>query len=118
DDMSIKDLTVNFEYFQMILPNTFDGFLIAYAIGLLFVMVVFTAILFERSFRLKGAIIGAIYIAISFFLFISPFVVVFMTGKMYLYVGEYVLLMSGLWFVIFIASLLISRHLITKKITV
>lgn len=118
DDIAVRDLTINLEHLNIILPNTFFEFLIAYAIGLLFVIVIFTAILFERSARLKGAIVGALYFLVAFFLFISPFIVVFMTGKMYLYIGEFVFLMIGLWLIIFVASVLISRHLINKKVTV
>lgn len=118
EDVFIRDLTTNFDYLNVIIPNVFIEFLIAYAIGLLFVTVVFTAILFERSSRIKGAIVGALYCFFSFLLFVSPFIFSFIKGKVYLYVTEYVLIMVGLWLIIFISSLLISRYLINRKITV
>ena len=38
-------------------------------------LIVFTAILFERSFRLKGIIYGILYCAGSVFIFLAPILV-------------------------------------------
>src|SRR5690625_2856390 len=61
EDLRIVDLVAGSEYLSIILPKGFPEFLIAYGLGLAFVIVIFTAILFERSFRLKGIIIGILY---------------------------------------------------------
>ncbi len=39
------------------------------------VFIVFTAILFERSFRIKGIIYGILYCAVSLFIFFAPILV-------------------------------------------
>lgn len=117
DNIFISDIIAGKDL-NILVPNTIFEFIIAYAIGLLFVMVVFTAILFERSFRIKGVILGSVYFIVSFFLFISPFAFVLITGKSYLYPYEYLLVGIILWFIIFISSLFLSRYLINRKVTV
>src|SRR5699024_2556313 len=57
------------EYVNIIIPDYLSGFFIAYGLGLTFVIVVFTAILFERSFKIIGAIIGIVYAGLAFGLF-------------------------------------------------
>jgi hypothetical protein len=60
-DMSVTELIDSFFYLQIILPQSFVEFLIYYGIGFMVVFIVFTAILFERSFRLKGILLGGVY---------------------------------------------------------
>ena len=51
--MPVKELLSSF-VLTLFYPFTFTEFLIRYGTGMIVVMVIFTAILFERSFRLKG----------------------------------------------------------------
>jgi len=62
----------NLQILDLLYPNTFTEFILIYGIGLIFVAVIFTAILFERSFRLKGIIFAIVYGMISFGVFIAP----------------------------------------------
>ena len=55
---SVHDLNVFF-------PQTFIEFVLYYGGGMTAVFIVFTAILFERSFRIKGIIYGILYCAVS-----------------------------------------------------
>lgn len=118
DDLLIRDIIANFSYLNILAPNTMLDFIIAYALGLLFVIVVFTAILFERSFQIKGIVLGIVYVLFSFTLFLSPFMFAINTGKSYLYSDEYFVIGILLWIIIFTVSIFISRHLLNKKVTV
>lgn len=118
EDLLIGDIIANFHYLNILIPSTGLQFIIAYGLGLLFVTIVFTAILFERSFRIKGIVLGVIYAFVTFILFLSPFIFAIYTGVSYLYQDEYVLIGTILWLIIFVMSLLISRHLLNKKVTV
>ena len=68
-DLSIYEIT-KVELFKYIFPTALllNLFFIMVA-GMIAVFIVFTAILFERSFRLKGIIYGILYCAASFLSF-------------------------------------------------
>jgi hypothetical protein len=72
--MTIFEITKR-DYLNVFFPFTFTEFVFYYAIGMTAVFVVFTAILFERSYRLKGIIYGILYCAVSVVFFIAPILV-------------------------------------------
>jgi len=107
------------EYLNVIIPSNVSTFFIAYGIGLTFVIVIFTAILFERSFRLLGSIVGLIYIGLAFGLFIAPSMVqFFFFESLYFYADEMFYIQTIIALVIIAVSLWVSHYLLTKKITV
>ncbi|HZW69005.1 MAG TPA: hypothetical protein VFF20_10485 [Pseudogracilibacillus sp.] len=107
------------EYLNIVLPNNISDFFIAYGIGLTFVIVMFTAILFERSFKLLGSVIGLIYIGVAFGIFIAPFMIqFFFFNSMYFYPDEVFYIQTIITLVIIGVSLWVSHYLLTKKITV
>lgn len=61
-----------FDWLRLLIPRTFTEWVIYYSMGFMAVCVVFTAILFERSFRWKGIILAIIYVVLSVLVFISP----------------------------------------------
>ena len=65
----------NFHDLSIFFPNTFIEFVLYYGGGMAAVFIVFTAILFERSFRIKGIIYGVLYCAASLFFFFAPILV-------------------------------------------
>lgn len=68
----IDFITGTNEFFNLILPSNFVQFLLTYGVCLTAVFVLFTSILFERSYRWKGIVFGILYgIAVVLFL-ISP----------------------------------------------
>ena len=73
-DMTIFEIT-NRDYLNVFFPQTFTEFILYYAIGMTAVFVVFTAILFERSYRLKGVLYGLLYCAVSVVFFIAPILI-------------------------------------------
>src|SRR5690625_2681445 len=55
-DLEIVRVVRSSEHLSVILPNSLVEFLIAYGLGILAVILIFTAILFERSFRWLGIV--------------------------------------------------------------
>ena len=103
----------SFWFLSLIIPYSFDQFLVSYGIGITAVFLLFTAILFERSFRWKGIVIGILFVIGAGLLLLTPFFVEEM-----LYPKE-LLLLEGILFILITAlSIVISRFLLKKKITV
>lgn len=104
---------------HLLIPNSVSSFVIAYGIGLTFVVVMFTIILFERSFKWIGIIIGGIYALITLGLFTLPAMVQFIfLESFYLYNDEMFYVQTAIIIVIIGISLWISHYLINKKVTV
>jgi len=119
EDLGVIEAVQASEYLSIILPQRFPEFLIAYGLGFAFVVVVFTAILLERSYRLKGIIAGLLYGFISLLLFVSPFLIqIFIHGDIYLYPMEMFVVQAVMWAIIVAASLMISRFLLNHRVTV
>lgn len=118
-DIPTEIIVGNIDYLNFIIPNSLILFVLSYAVGLACVIVIFTAILLERSYQLVGLIVGIIYIATAFLIFILPFVIqLVLINKVYLYTDEIFYLQGAIVIAITATSLWISRHLINKKITV
>lgn len=117
-DMTIDQMIGTFNYLAILFPNTFIDFSIHYVIGFIFVFVLFTAILFERSFGIKGIILGIIYFLLSLLLLISPGILTVFYEKLFLYPREYFILEVILCSIVVATSIMVSRFLLNKKITV
>jgi len=113
-DMSVNEVIESFRYFQILLPQSFIEFMIHYGIGFMIVFIVFTAILFERSFRWKGIFLGAVYGVLAIILFVWPFFLL----TDYLYPIEFLVVETVLGIIVIAMSIWISHYLLTKKITV
>ncbi|WP_164214497.1 hypothetical protein [Virgibacillus sp. YIM 98842] len=113
-DMSVTELIDSFFYLQIILPQSFVEFLIYYGIGFMVVFIVFTAILFERSFRLKGILLGGVYGILSIAIFTMPFFI-FID---YLYPIELLAVETVLGLIVAAMSIWVSHYLLTKKVMV
>lgn len=117
-DMSIAEIIGGFEILTMIIPNSMTEFLLYYGAGLLLVTVLFTAILFERSYHLKGIFMGAAYSGLAVIVFISPLLVDTFVFNNFFYTMELFILMISTGLIIFFGSIWISRILLKNKITV
>lgn len=116
--LTSKEAISSYHPLSVLFPNYFSDFLIYYGIGFMVVFLIFTAILFERSFQIKGIFYGIIYIAIMMGILVAPIFTVLFTGKSYLYPLELFYLEIILGILVMILSILISRYLLNKKITV
>lgn len=123
DELAIRETVFAFvrhhAIYQVLIPPTFLEFILYYGAGLLGLTVVFTAVLIERSYRLKGLIGGIVYVAGAGMLIVSPELVNLNTGSSFvLYRSEIVQLMIGVGAIVFAMSLWISWRLLARKITV
>lgn len=117
-DLTLQEMIQSFDYFRILIPITFFQFIIHYGIGITAVLVVFTAILFERSFRLKGVILGVLYAAVSLFIFISPLLVDGFLLQSFFYPGELILLEFIAGIIVLAGAIWTGHYLLNKKIRV
>lgn len=101
----------------LIIPTTLSEFILLYGFGAIIVVLIFTAILFERSFHLKGIFYGAAYAVIAFLLLFVPaiFEELFTNS---LYPNEVKILTAVMGMFVIAISLFLSRYLLLKKVTV
>ncbi len=102
----------------LLFPTSFMEFLIYYGVGFAAVIVLFTAILFERSYRLKGAVLGVLYAAAAVTVFLLPEILVIILEKNFLYPNETFIVYVILWTMITAFSIWLSNYLINKKVTI
>lgn len=117
-DMTLFEITDFSQLLSMLIPGSFTQFLIHYGIGLLAVIVLFTGILMERSFRFKGLAMGMIYGFASFFLLFLPMFLEVRAQRELFYPSEMFLLILGIGFVLAGISIALSHYLLQKKVTV
>lgn len=116
-DLPIHAIT-NSHNLSILFPNTFIDFVLYYGGGMAMVFIVFTVILFERSFRIKGIIYGILYCATSLLIFFAPLVVNTFMLNNYLYPMElfFLELVAGL--VVLACAIWIGHFLLKNKIRV
>ncbi len=104
---------------NLIIPRTFIQFVLYYAMGFMAVLIVFTGILFERSFGWKGILAGLFYAAASALLFLAPVIYIIISeSKTVLYPEEFLTMEICLGMFVTASAIFISRFLLEKKITV
>ncbi|ALC90644.1 hypothetical protein AM500_13250 [Bacillus sp. FJAT-18017] len=116
--MGISETLQASVYVSIILPSTFSEFILFYGVGFTALLVIFTAILFERCYRVKGIFIGIMYCVAAGTLFASPFLLMAWMNYQFFYPIEILLIEFGLILLIATASIWTSRLLLNKKITV
>ncbi|HLR61019.1 MAG TPA: hypothetical protein VK097_01100 [Lentibacillus sp.] len=116
-DMTVGQI-INGDYLSMLIPRTFTEFILHYGAGFMAVSVLFTAILFERSFKWKGIIAGVGYVIISVIIFALPILSTIFLNKNYLYPLELVGLEVVLGVIVTAMSIWLGNFLLTKKVTV
>ena len=103
---------------MIIFPNTFSEFILYYVGGMAAVFMVFTAILFERSFRIKGVFCGILYSGASILIFLAPILVnEFILGN-YFYPLELFFMELATGLIVLMGAIWIGNFLITKKVRV
>lgn len=119
------DLQANFSFYDIyslkmwrwLYPKTFTEFILIYGVGLIFVAVLFTAILIERSYGLKGIFFAIVYGMLSFgVLFVPILVNEFDSG--YFYALEVFLMELVMSIIVLSSAIWIANHLLKYKIRV
>ncbi|MFJ8460547.1 hypothetical protein ACIQ57_15610 [Lysinibacillus xylanilyticus] len=105
------------EIWGWLYPNTFTEFILIYGVGLIFVAVLFTAILIERSYGLKGIFFAIVYGMLSFGVFFAPILLnEFSNG--YFYSLEVLLMVLVVSIIVLGSAIWIANHLLKYKIRV
>lgn len=106
-------------FFYYILPLDPWFFLSINGIGIVFLLVLFTVILMERSFSFKGIVLGIAYAVSVLFIALLPAFLPDIIGNHYFfYTSELIALIIILLGLISFASIMISHYLLNKKITI
>lgn len=116
-EMSTSSIAKANPVLMLIIPSTFTQFLLSYGIGLMVMSILFTAIMFERSFRIKGIVLGLVYCGIAAALFLAP-VFVMALGKFHFYPNELFGLLLALGIIVTGLSIWLGSWLLKNRVTV
>jgi hypothetical protein len=117
-ELTFNEMIGGFDSMRVLYPTTFIGFLINYGIGLMTVLVVFTAILFERSFRWKGIFLAVLFGGLAILVFLSPILLQELLLEQFFYPTELFILMVITGIVVLVGTILMGNYLLNKKIRV
>lgn len=116
--ISMLEIIARNPLLNLIYPAYFIEFMLYYVLGIMGVIVVFTLILLERSFRLKGIIAGVMYGILVIFFVILPLLLKNHWITSYFYPVELFWMEVGIVILIISGSLWFSSFLLNKKVTV
>ncbi|MEK4146592.1 hypothetical protein NST02_05825 [Robertmurraya sp. FSL W8-0741] len=117
-DMTVPEITENLYFLYLLFPKTLIEFILYYGTGIIALFVIFTAILFERSYRLKGIFYAIIYVAVSILVFLGPALFDAFVLKGYFYTIELFLLEIGAALLVLAGAIWVGNKLIKHKIRV
>lgn len=118
-DLSLMEVIEMNDIFHYVLPLNPRLFLAILGMGLVALLVLFTVILMEKSFKWKGILFGILYVIIAIVFALLPiFIPNLLRNYFILYPSEIILLEVFFLAIVGIVSLVISRHLLNNKITV
>ncbi|UUI04056.1 hypothetical protein NP439_05035 [Oceanobacillus jeddahense] len=116
-DLTAQGMIRSFYYLKLLLPEHFIDFIINYSFGISFVILLFTMILIERSYRFRGIIMAAFYGIGALILVFSPYILqVILEG--YFYENELLWMQFAIAIIVSIISIFFSNHLLNRKIRV
>lgn len=116
-NLSVYEI-IKVPYLTIMFPNTFIEFILYYGGGMAAIFIVFTAILFERSFRMKGVFYGILYSAASMLIFLAPILVDAFILNNYFYPLELFFMEIGTGFIVLAGAIWTGNFLIKKKVRV
>lgn len=116
-DMSTQEMINSLHFLTILIPGSFTEFTINYGMGLIAIVVLFTAIIFERCFRWKGILLGICYCLIAVFIFLSP-VLIHIRLESYFYPVELIGLECLTGLIVIAGSIWTSHYLLKNKIRV
>ncbi|MGE7186143.1 hypothetical protein ACQKKK_19885 [Peribacillus sp. NPDC006672] len=116
-EMSTSTIAAANRVLMLIIPSTFTQFLLSYGSGLMIMSILFTAIMFERSFRIKGIVMGLVYCGIAAVLFLAP-VFIMDSGIFHFYSKELFGLLLTLGIIVTGLSVWLGSWLLKNRVTV
>ncbi|RFU64337.1 hypothetical protein [Bacillus sp. V59.32b] len=115
---SVRSL-IDSSVLMVVIPRTFMQFLLSYGLGFAAVFTLFTAILLERSYRIKGVVMGILYCLAAGTVFLSPILIsAIFSYDMFFYPLELLIIEIFLGVIVMAVSIWIGNFLINKKVTV
>lgn len=117
NNMSLDLIEIHPSLLSLLIPRYLVQLFLDYGAGLMIVVVIFTAILLERSFRLKGIVAGVLYGILAGFVFLLPVLISTTWYPNYFYPSEIVKMEIIAGIFITSSSLWISSYLLTKRVT-
>ncbi len=116
-NISLDPIQYQSTLLTLLLPRYLVEWFLYYGAGLMVVVVIFTAILMERSFKLKGIALGVLYGIVAGFVFFLPVLISTTWYPNYFYPSEVVKMEIIVGIFIISGSLWISSYLLRKRIT-
>jgi hypothetical protein len=116
-DLTVNAIT-NTPYLKVLVPKTFTEFILYYGAGMAAVFLVFTVILFERSFRIKGVFYEILYSALCLLIFLAPLLVNEFILNNYFYPLELFFMEVGTVIIILAGAIWTGNFLIKNKVRV
>lgn len=117
NDLSINEIT-RIQNLALFIPNSFGEFVLYYAAGIGAISIVFTAILFERSYRVKGIMYGILFCAASQFVFFAPLLLNTFVLRNYFYPTELFFMELATGLIVVAGSIWTANFLIKNKVRV
>lgn len=117
-DMNVKEIVSSMPELNILFPNSFLECILYYGAGLMVVSILFTAILFERSFRWKGIFVGILYSLVAVAVFMSPLLLQEFVLNGFFYPIELFVLELVMGVIALVGSIWMSGFLLKNKITV
>lgn len=117
EDISLQIILTD-QFLHALFPPTFIEFILYYGAGIACVSLIFTAILFERCYRLKGVFYGILFCVAALLIFIAPlFVDSFLLGNFF-YPLELLGIEVAVVLLILTAAIWTGNYLLKNKIRV
>lgn len=117
-NISVSDYLEYPTVLKVVVPPNFSEFALYYGLGITGLIVLFTIILIERSYRLKGIGFIVLYLALLAGLASIPYLMGYSRYDSYFYPAEVIGVCLGLLIIIAGGSLGYSLYLLRKKISV
>ncbi|MCY9660865.1 hypothetical protein P5G65_00380 [Paenibacillus chondroitinus] len=117
-DLTVSEIIRHHPLLKILLPSYFIEFALYYGAGVVSVIILFTAVLLERSFRFKGIAAGILYIGAAVFLIILPEMISEIWVPDFFFPSELVQLELVMGILVTAFSLWFSSYLLHKKVTV
>ncbi|PIC65970.1 hypothetical protein CSV71_15600 [Sporosarcina sp. P21c] len=117
-DMSIKEIVSNMPELHLLFPTTFLEMIVFYGAGVMVVSILFTAILFERSYKWKGIFVGILFSLVAVAVLISPLLLQEFVLNDFFYPLELFVFEIVMGVIVLTGSIWMSGFLLKNKITV
>jgi len=115
----ISDAIFTNRTFKVLIPRTFTEFTVSYGLGILALIITFTSILLERSYRMIGIFYGLVYAAVGVLLMIYPMIALGAQDySPYLYPEEIYAVQMAIDALIVVVSVWLGLYLLKKKVSV